>query len=383
MNGAGEPADPLAPARELPFQAALRERCARPLAAPLLLAVNVAVFAVMALAGAGLVAVDPQVHVRFGSNYGPLTLSSEPWRLLTCMFIHFGLLHLAFNMWALWDVGRLVERLYGTASFVLLYFVAGLAGSITSVLWNPAINAAGASGALFGVVGALLAFVFRPDLGLPPMVVRALRNSMLAFTGFSLALGAVATGIDNAAHLGGLATGLIMGFVLARPLVPGQDRRSAFVRFAAAMILGTAALGLALQPVLHPAPRIAAEGRFLLDIDWLAGREAEVAADFRALGNLGKAGRITPDEFAHRVAIEIMPRWREVEERLQGSTLPPESEQAPLQAALRAYIGARSRQFELLSQPLDPRDPAALRRIEAQAAVVELRRKALLELQAR
>lgn len=383
MNGAGEAADPPAPARELPFQAALRERCARPLAAPLLLAVNVVVFAVMALAGAGLFSVDPQVHMRFGSGYGPLTLSGEPWRLLTCMFIHFGLLHLAFNMWALWDVGRLVERLYGTASFVLLYFVAGLAGSITSVLWNPAINAAGASGALFGVVGALLAFVFRPDLGLPPVVVRALRNSMLTFTGISLALGAFATGIDNAAHLGGLATGLVMGLVLARPLVPGQGRRRAFMRFAAALILGSAVLGLALQPVLHPAPRIAAEGRFLLDIDWLAGREAEVAADFRALGNQVQAGRITPEEFARRVTLEIMPRWREVEQRLQGSTLPPESELAPLQAALRDYVDARSQQFELLSEPLDPRDPAALRRIEAQAAVVEMRRKALLELQAR
>jgi rhomboid protease GluP len=232
-------------------------------------------------------------------------------------------------------------------------------------------------------VGALLAFLFRPDLGLPPVVVRALRNSTLTFTAVSLALGAFATGIDNAAHLGGLATGLVMGLVLARPLVPGQGRRDAFLRFAAVLILGGAALGLAVRPVLHPAPRIVAESRFLLDVDWLAGREAEVAADFRALGNLVQAGRITPKEFARRVTLEIMPRWREAEQRLQGSAVPPDSELAPLQAALGDYIAARSRQFELLSQPLDPRDPAALRRIEAQAAVVETRRQALHGLQAR
>ena len=73
-------------------------------------------------------------------------MNGQWWRLVTCMFVHFGILHLAFNMWVLWDLGRLVERLVGNVGFVVLYFLSGIAGSIASLVWNPTVVSAAPRG---------------------------------------------------------------------------------------------------------------------------------------------------------------------------------------------------------------------------------------------
>lgn len=163
--------------------------------------------------------------VEWGSNVGRLTLHGQPWRLFTSMFLHGGLLHLAFNMFALWQVGRLVERIFGSLRFACLYLLAGLAGSMASVLWNPHANSVGASGAIFGIIGGLLAFIRRENSGVPPTVVADLRGSILPFLLFNLTAGFLYPHTDNAAHLGGLAGGWLAGHLLARSLhVPGQTR---------------------------------------------------------------------------------------------------------------------------------------------------------------
>src|SRR6185312_4256617 len=93
------------------FQEALAQLGRTPRVTYVLLALNIGVFVLTVLGGAALVDSNGAVLVRWGTNYGPLTLSGEWWRLFTCMFLHFGLLHLAFNMWALWDLGQLTEKL--------------------------------------------------------------------------------------------------------------------------------------------------------------------------------------------------------------------------------------------------------------------------------
>jgi rhomboid protease GluP len=128
-----------------------------------------------------------------------------------------------FNMGALWQAGQLVERMFGSARFLALYMVAGVCGSVASVLWNPHVNSVGASGAIFGIIGGLLAFIQRPDSGVPGTVVKDLRGSLGGFLLFNIGAGLVYPHTDNAAHLGGLAGGYLAGYLLARSLhMPGE-----------------------------------------------------------------------------------------------------------------------------------------------------------------
>jgi membrane associated rhomboid family serine protease len=164
-----------------------------------------------------------QQLIFWGSNVGQLTLHGEPWRLFTSMFLHGSLVHLLFNMVALWQVGGLVERIFGSLRFAGLYVLSGLAGSLASVLWNPHVNSVGASGAIFGIIGGLLAFIGRPSSGVPPTVVQNLRGSILPFLLFNIAAGFAYPHTDNAAHIGGLAGGWLAGHLLARSLhVPAK-----------------------------------------------------------------------------------------------------------------------------------------------------------------
>ena len=87
-----------------------------------------------------------QVMVHFGANYGPYTLSGQWWRLLTYMFLHGGLMHIAFNMWCLWDLGALCESLYGRWTFAAIYFITGIAAGLASVGWNPGVAERGRVG---------------------------------------------------------------------------------------------------------------------------------------------------------------------------------------------------------------------------------------------
>jgi membrane associated rhomboid family serine protease/Tfp pilus assembly protein PilF len=219
-----------------------------------LIALNVLVFAAMVAAGAGFFTPNPKVHLQWGSNFGPLTTHGEWWRLVTCTFVHFGVLHLAFNMWALYENGRIVERLYGNLYFLAVYLFAGITGSLTSVFWHPMVNSAGASGAIFGVLGALLAFTVVMHQSIPFAVRKAQRNSTIVFILYALTSGFTATGVDNAAHLGGLAGGFLAGLALARPLDPEQ-RRSGGVR----RIVSAAVLVLAAAVVLVPLFRHSAD----------------------------------------------------------------------------------------------------------------------------
>ncbi len=188
------------------------------------------VFVYTALQGGGFLVANGDVHVSLGSNFGPLTMQGQWWRLLTCQFLHFGIVHLAFNSMALWQLGPLAERLFGRWHFMLLYLIAGIGGGFGTLLWRPEVNSAGASGAIFGVIGGLLAFVSRRDLGVPLRLMYYLRRQFLTFGGFSLAAGFLLPGVDNAAHVGGLVSGYLCGLVLARPVDVAARQRAGVLR---------------------------------------------------------------------------------------------------------------------------------------------------------
>jgi rhomboid protease GluP len=209
----------------------------------IIIALNVAVFLVMTgFLGAGWFDVtDMEPYIRFGANNGAATTDGEWWRLLTSMFMHFGFMHLAFNMWALYQSGHLVERLQGRTLFWLTYLGSGLGGGFASLAWNgDRIWSVGASGAIFGVYGALLGYMLREKQSLPSAVFRPMMRSTLLFAGYNLVFGVVNSGIDNAAHVGGLLTGVALGWITAPPL--DLEERSAVIRHRISLAAGMIAV---------------------------------------------------------------------------------------------------------------------------------------------
>lgn len=176
-----------------------------------IIAINIIVFALMAFDGAGIFEPNGLVHLKWGSNYSPLTLSGDWWRLLSATFIHFGIIHLAMNMYCLYTIGVYLEPMLGKVKYTAAYLCTGILASLVSLWWHtePA-NSAGASGAVFGMYGLFLALL-TTDL-IPKKVRASLLQSIAIFVIFNLAYG-MKGGIDNSAHIGGLVSGFIIGYL--------------------------------------------------------------------------------------------------------------------------------------------------------------------------
>src|SRR3984957_20583869 len=205
---------------------------------------NVMVFIAMVLASGSAMDFSGQLRVHFGANFGPMTLSGDWWRLVTYMFLHGGIMHIAFNMWCLWDLGAMCESLYGRWTFGAVYVITGIGAGVASIGWNPGVLSVGASGAIFGLVGALIASFYLGEFSLPSIAIGGTLRSLLFFVGFNVVFGNLFGGIDNAAHAGGLVTGLILGALIAR-VAPQQDShlRRVGVLAVGALIVAGSALG--------------------------------------------------------------------------------------------------------------------------------------------
>jgi rhomboid protease GluP len=235
-------------AEQLRFGRGIAEGMRREWVTDALLAANVLVFVWMVISGVSALSPDGRVLIDWGANFGPLTRGPEVWRLVTSMFVHGGIIHLGFNMYALLMAGRLVERIYGHAGYAILYLFAGVAGSTASAFVNPMVASVGASGAVFGVFGALLAFLVRRRSLIAPEVVRPMRRSVITVVLLNVALGFTVPGIDNAAHLGGLAGGFMAGLALA----PGVAERGVARPWLLYPVVMAAILGLVLWVATTP-----------------------------------------------------------------------------------------------------------------------------------
>ncbi len=153
------------------------------------------------------------VFLLFGAQYGPLVSQGQWYRIITAMFMHGGFLHLAFNMYALYILGSNAEALYGTYKFLSFYLLSGIVGNIATQIFYYDSLSVGASGAIFGLVGALFGAGFRKDT---PFYVKPLTGTaLLPMIILNIVLGFMpGSGINNAAHIGGLVTGMILGRAL-------------------------------------------------------------------------------------------------------------------------------------------------------------------------
>jgi rhomboid protease GluP len=266
-----------------------------------IIGIDVLAFVVMGFFGAGWLetaSMDP--YVLYVANSGAATTAGEWWRLVTCMFVHYGLLHLAVNMWALFQIGHLVERLFGRSLFTLVYFASGITGSLATLYWHgDKVWSAGASGAIFGVCGALLGYLWREKHGIPQSVLRPLLKSGLTFIGYNLFIGAVVPNIDNVAHLGGLLGGVLFGWLCALPLDREIRARTTGRRFALGFVVLAAVVSLGVATV----PRY----------DFLVGEELQL--EKAAFGhpdeekNMLAAGQAAYAETTKRQSDDYVVKW--------------------------------------------------------------------------
>jgi rhomboid protease GluP len=338
-----------------------------------LITANCLVFLAMLAGGAGLWHSPNGVQLAWGANFGPATQDGEWWRLGTAMFLHFGVVHLIVNMWALWDAGRLVERSFGPVRFAGIYCFSGIAGNLLSLVSHhgQAVSG-GASGAIFGVYGALLVFLWFERRHIDPREFRWLFWGALAFAVVIIALGLLIPGIDNAAHCGGLLAGLLSGVTLLRRI--GHDQRlSGHLRLVAA---GTAALALLAltASISTPAYRWRDEVQARKEISDFIRDDAIIGRAWQDIANDGRRGGASFDELADRLDASVGERYDESFEHLSQLTFDSAPPSAAALETLRRYAELRRDASRTLAEGLRRQDPGKIR----EAMVLEKRARDLV-----
>lgn len=176
-----------------------------------IIGINVLMFTAMLISGVHIF--EPLVAdiAKWGGNFKPYTTGGEWWRLITAAFVHIGIIHIAFNMYALYSAGVYLEPMLGKLRFVIAYLCTGVIASITSIWWSDNVVSAGASGAIFGLYGLFLALLTTKLI--PAKMRSSLLSSIAVFIIYNLAYGAKSEGVDNAAHIGGLLSGFVFGYI--------------------------------------------------------------------------------------------------------------------------------------------------------------------------
>lgn len=214
----------------------------------LLIAINVVVFVIMVIKGVPIMEPTSDQLRSWGADFGPLTLQGQYWRVITSSFLHIGIIHLLLNMWCLWQLGLMAEIFFGGMVTAGVYVLTGTGAALLSLAWNPLRVSAGASGAIFGIAGTLITFLYFGKLGIPREKLKGTLNSVMLFAFYNLVYG-LRSGVDNMAHLGGLITGLVLGILFAVSLrQPGEGR----LQFQRAVLIGMACvLAGAFVPLKH------------------------------------------------------------------------------------------------------------------------------------
>ena len=199
-----------------------------------LLGLNIAVYLWMVLHGVSATSPTPEDLIRFGANATDLTVGGQWYRLVTATFVHVGIIHLATNMWCLYNLGLLGEPLLGRWGLVVTYVLTGVAGNLLSLLVNIVTRnvsgvGAGASGAVFGIAGILIVLLSNKKLPIAASELQRLRRSVIQFAGLNLVIGlgtafSNVIHIDNMAHIGGFLSGLALGPPLVPRMTSGRKR---------------------------------------------------------------------------------------------------------------------------------------------------------------
>jgi rhomboid protease GluP len=329
----------------------LLKRTARVPLTLLLIAGNLIVFGLMLNAGAGLLHSNNGVQLAWGANFGPATQDGQWWRLGSALFLHFGLIHIVMNLWALWDGGQLVERIYGHLRFILIYFTSGLFGNLLSLVvqGNEAVSG-GASGAIFGIYGALLVFIWRERKQLDPREFRWLFWGGSVFTAGSIALGLFVPGIDNSAHIGGLVAGMLVGTLLGRPVLGETPWPPAQRGVCALLLLG--ATFFLLTHIPAASYRWSEEIAAREEIRSFLERESQVQKNWQDIIREDRLNAASFEDLAKRIEFEITEHYEESFEDFSELTLSASAPSAAQVESLRRYSEQRRNASQALANKL-------------------------------
>jgi membrane associated rhomboid family serine protease len=351
-----------------PFRDALRARTPRLVITPAIAAINVAVAVCMLFAATAIG--DPDTLVRWGASLGPRTTNGEWWRLVTSTFVHTGTLHLLVNVAILMQLGAVLERLVGRLAFAAVYVSAGAFAGLINLSSHPVAVSAGASGAVFGLYGLLIASlvwqifqrrrgdqepdaeqIAQPRVTIPLIVMKRLGCGAALFIVYS-----AVNGFAGAAELAGLVVGLGYGLVLARRVVeehPGAHHAAAAMAGAGVIAVACA---LPLRNIADVKPEIAG----------VIATEERTAAVYQSALDAFKKGRITAEALAELAEHTIMPVLQAVDARLETlRNVPPEHQ--PLVSDAREYLRLRCQSWRVRADTIR-RTNAAPRRAPEGAA---------------
>jgi membrane associated rhomboid family serine protease len=374
-----------------PFRDALRERTPWPLVMPALVAVNVIVFLMI---GWGAPAAGPESLVAWGASFGPRTTNGEWWRLFASMFVHMGLFQLLVNCAALVQLGLILERLVGHTTFAAVYVAAGVLASLVSLSDYPMAVSAGASGAIFGLYGLLLAssawtaihrapgepvepppialgtFGFRelpqvepvetrdagePDRLLTPTVIMTLAAAkrLAPVAVIFLLYNVVSGGLGGGAELAGFAAGFICGVVLTS----GVSASTPPVPRVAITMAVTVAVAVASAVPLRGVTDVRPEISRVLAV------EESTASAYQGAVKQFKLGTLTAEALALMIERKITPELHTMQARLKTlGRVPPEHQ--PLLASAEEYLRLRDESWRLRAAALHKSNLPALRKAD-------------------
>ncbi|MEP7343069.1 MAG: rhomboid family intramembrane serine protease [Acidobacteriota bacterium] len=306
-----------------------------------LVAINVIYYFIVSWFG-----LESATLIAFGAKTNALLREGDWFRLVTPIFIHGGLLHLFFNSYVLWANGPLVEWLYGSARFLLIYLLSGIGGVIGSYVWQEAVKNAdvpsvGASGALFGLFGLLAVFGYRFK-EVPTNFQRALRSSVLPAIVINLIIGFSVDFIDNGGHIGGLVVGALLAFVI--PYLPlGTNRKTAAgwaILAACGLVVVLSFAGALRQTSWHLGWRAAVVNSYLTgvgtavdsmqEVDSTDTQNAKAPTITNAITALQSA--VAPDQRSAAIRTEMLEQLRKQQELARSGTKTQE-----LQINLKAF----------------------------------------------
>lgn len=366
------------PVREVrEFMESVRELAPMPWVMTSLVVANAIVWIAMLAAGARILGSPIPMLYEWGANSTSAVQNGQLWRLVSSMFIHGNIFHLVINMAALVSAGLIVERIYGHRLFALIYFASGIVGSSLSLYFaSQTTVAVGASGAIFGVTGALFVAIFQHRKRLPKSFSKQMIMSLSFFITYSLVQSLTKDGIDTAAHIGGLVAGAALAFILPERLNMETFQKLRLQRGAAGLALAL----LATFGLVHFAP--AAK----VDIEQLIHGSAPVAAGMKQFADLMvaleqeekdvAAGRISIKESDERSRSVFAPKMADVLKLLSSGYLPPSDPRLPvLKATIRmGELMQESLAMQSVFQPGSdipvPADPARAAEIKQEMLAV-------------
>ena len=322
------------------FREALDARARRAIVMPAIVALNVAIFVFM-LFGAGALA-DPNTLVAWGGNFGPRTTNGEWWRFVTAMFVHAGMLHLLVNLAGVAQIGLLVERLVGPAALAGTYLAAGALASLVNLSTYPVGVTVGASGAIFGIYGLLVAWLIchifqRATITIPARALQRLVPAAILFIIYNLSTDSIANGAALAGCLAGFACGLAVTIRIG-DREPPVRRLAALVAATVAIVVASA---VPLRGLVDVRPEIA---RIVASEDRMASTYEEQIKRFRN-------GKISADALAALIDRTMIPELQGSRARLKALDRVPQEHQ-PMVASADEYLRMREESWRVRAEGL-------------------------------